>query len=156
MQVGVNWVKTTLLVWLHLFFSTVSPSFYRFLNFWSLPYHADSGLSLLLTRVTTHRSWNTHIISSYLSGALTSQQQQQLQTQLTPHTSCSVWTQRRKQEARVSLSAKGASQLGSPAGMHGKRPWEGEGLGSLWSSESETLGISPLWKAFVAIASQEI
>lgn len=53
-------------------------------------------------------------------------------------------------------SSQGASQPVSPAGMHDKRPWEGEGLGSLWFSESETLGISLLWKAFLGIPSQEM
>lgn len=89
--------------------------------------------SLCFSQKVKHKASETHDTSSYLFRAFTSQQQKQLQTDLTPHTLhtelLSSVGQRRKQEARVLLSAKGASQPVSPAGMHGKRPWEGEAWG---------------------------
>lgn len=142
-QNGVNWVKTTHPVWLPLSFPTVSPSFYGVINFWSFLYHTGSGLSLLLTSSTTHIPWNTYDIlplwGSYISVATTTSD-----TTDPPH------------NKHAKQSSQGASQPVSPAGMHDKRPWEGEGLGSLWFSESETLGISLLWKAFLGIPSQEM
>lgn len=136
-----NWVKTTYPVCPHLSFPTVSPSSPSMGSFISEAFCIMLALVLVcFSQAIQHTYDITPLWGPYISVARAA-------SDTTDPLPPSNTTQRAPKEP--------ASQS-PPAEMHDKRPWEGEGLGSLWFSESETLGISLLWKAFLGIPSQEM